>query len=169
MTTQPSDSVDEPVTIDGHWDFAYRYYAGAAASRFFQELRLNRRIMGTHCPGCDRVLVPARGFCDACFVETDDWREVGSEGHLDTFTIMTSSFPGLPEPPLVVGYVTLDGAGTALLNAVEGVDLSDIDAAGQFLLTLPRVRVVFKDKCQGRITDFAFELIPGTSTGSGTA
>ena len=59
MTTQPLDSVDEPVTIDGHWDFAYRYYAGAAASRFFQELRLNRRIMGTHCPDCDRVLVPA--------------------------------------------------------------------------------------------------------------
>lgn len=153
------ERIDEPVTIDGHWDFTYTYYAGEAASRFFRELEHNRRIMGTHCPSCDRVLVPARGFCDACFVETDDWREVGSEGKLETFTIMTMQFPGLPEPPLVVGYVTLDGAGTALLNAIEGVDLSDIDAAGNALLELPRVRVKFKDKCEGRITDFSFELI----------
>jgi uncharacterized protein len=151
--------LDEPVTIDGHWDFAYTYYAGAAASRFFNELRVNRRIMGTHCPSCDRVLVPARGFCDACFTETADWREVGPEGRLETFTILTSSFPGLPEPPLVVGYVTLDGAGTALLNAVHGVDLSDIDAAGARLLSMPRVRVVFSDEARGRITDFAFEVV----------
>ena len=155
-------SVNDPVTIDGHWDFAYTYYAGASASRFFQELRLNHRIMGTYCPSCERVLVPARGFCDACFEELDDWREVGGEGRLDTFTILTSSFPGLPKPPLVIGYVTLDGAGTALINAVEGVDLSDIDAAGHRLLSLPRVRVVFKDKCAGRITDFTFELIEGS-------
>ena len=155
-------TVDEPVTIEGHWDFAYTYYAGAAASRFFQELRLNRRIMGTHCPSCDRVLVPARGFCDACFVETDEWREVGDEGRLETFTIITASFPGLPPPPNVVGYVTLDGAGTALLNAVQGIDLSDVDAAGKRMLSLPRVRVVFKDECEGRITDFAFEVIEGS-------
>jgi hypothetical protein len=149
----------EPVTIEGHWDFDYTYYAGAAASRFFRELRDNRRIMGTHCPSCDRVLVPARGFCDACFTATDEWREVGTEGRLETFTIITAAFPGLPPPPNVVGYVTLDGAGTALLNAVRGVDLDDVDAAGQRLLTLPRVRVVFAEQAEGRITDFHFEVI----------
>jgi uncharacterized OB-fold protein len=155
----PDDSVDTPVTVAGHWDFGYTYYAGAAASRFFNELRVNHRIMGTHCPQCDRVLVPARGFCDACFVEIDDWREVGTEGTLDTFTILTTSFPGLPDPPTVVGYVTLDGASSAVLNAVHGVDLTDFDAAGAFLLTQPRVRVEFTEKPEGRITDFAFHLV----------
>lgn len=160
MTATPDPGgVDEPVIVEGHWDFGYSYYAGAAASRFFNELRCNRRIMGTHCPGCDRVLVPARGFCDACYVETDEWREVGSEGTLENFTILTSSFKGLPEPPLVVGYVTLDGASSAMLNAVRGVDLTDFDRAGAFLLTRPRVRVVFAPECQGRITDFSFELV----------
>ncbi|WP_214104852.1 Zn-ribbon domain-containing OB-fold protein [Acrocarpospora catenulata] len=154
-----TDPVAEPVTIQGHWDFGYTYFAGASASRFFNELRLNQRIMGTHCPTCDRVLVPARGFCDACYVEIDEWREVGTEGTLDSFTILTTSFPGLPEPPTVVGYVTLDGASTALLNAVHGIDLHDFDEAGALLLTQPRVRVVFSDKCEGRITDFAFELV----------
>ncbi|MQA82530.1 MAG: DNA-binding protein [Streptosporangiales bacterium] len=159
MTTPPAAGIEEPVTIEGHWNFGYTYYAGAAASRFFNELRLNRRIMGTHCPQCDRVLVPARGFCDACFVEIDEWREVGTEGTLETFTILTSSFPGLPEPPLVVGYVTLDGASSAVLNTVCGVDLSDIDAAGASLLSQPRVRVKFRDVREGRISDFAFELV----------
>jgi hypothetical protein len=147
----------EPLTIDGHWAFDYRYFAGAAASRFFAELAA-RRIMGSRCPQCARVLVPARGFCDACFVETTDWVQVSSHGTLETFTILTTSFPGLPEPPLVVGYVALDGASTAVLNFVEGIDLTDPDAAGAALLRRPRVTARFKDSCEGRITDFVFTL-----------
>jgi uncharacterized OB-fold protein len=147
----------EPLTIEGHWNFDYTYYAGEAASRFFAELR-NRRIMGSVCPECHRVLVPARGFCDACFVATDDWVQVSDHGTLETFTILTSSFPGLPEPPLVVGYVMLDGATSAVLNFVSGIDLSDLDAAGMSLLGKPRVTVRFKEACEGRITDFSFIL-----------
>lgn len=155
MTT--ADESVAPVTIHGHWDFDYTYFAGAAASRFFAELR-NRRIVGSLCPDCGRVLVPARGFCDACFVDTTEWREVALEGVLETFTILTSSIPGSPEAPFVVGYVTLDGASTALLNFVVGVDLRDIDTAGESLLHKPRVHVVFDDDPQGRITDFRFVL-----------
>lgn len=152
-----AEPVPEPLTIEGHWNFDYTYYAGAAASRFFAELA-NRRLMGSVCPQCQRVLVPARGFCDACFVETEEWVQVGDRGKLEAFTILTSSFPGLPEPPVVVGYVMLDGASSAVLNFVAGVDLSDIDAAGTRLLERPRVRVEFKDTCEGRITDFTFVL-----------
>jgi uncharacterized OB-fold protein len=147
----------DPLTIEGHWNFDYTYYAGASASRFFAELR-NRRIMGSVCPECRRVLVPARGFCDACFVETAEWKQVSDQGTLETFTILTSSFPGLPEPPVIVGYVRLDGASSAVLNFVDGVDLGDFDAAGAILLRQPRVRVRFKETCEGRITDFSFVL-----------
>jgi uncharacterized protein len=146
-----------PLTIEGHWAFDYTYYAGDAASRFFAELA-QRRIMGTRCPECQRVLVPARGFCDACFVETTDWVEVSQHGTLETFTILTTSFPGLPEPPLVVGYVLLEGASSAVLNFVGGIDLTDPDAAGAVLLRHPRVTAQFKDVCHGRITDFVFAL-----------
>jgi uncharacterized OB-fold protein len=146
-----------PLTIEGHWSFDYTYYAGQAASRFFAELR-DKRIMGSVCPTCERVLVPARSFCDACFVATDQWREVGQTGTLETFTILSTSFPGLPEPPLVVGYVLLEGASTAVLNFVDGIDLTDQDAAGQALLNRPKVSVRFNDVCEGRITDFHFRL-----------
>jgi uncharacterized OB-fold protein len=97
-------------------------------------------------------------FCDACFVDTTCWQPVSEHGTLETFTILTTSFPGLPEPPLVVGYVKLDGASTAVLNFVEGIDLTNFDDAGAWLLTKPRVRVEFKDVGVGRITDFSFVL-----------
>jgi uncharacterized OB-fold protein len=115
--------------------------------------------MGARCPTCRRVLVPARSFCDACFQRTDEWLEVGPEGTLETFTIITAAFPGLPKPPIVMAYVTLDGADTAAINLVLGVDLSDIDAAAEALQNQPRVRATFVDQPMGRITDFAFVVV----------
>ena len=148
----------ELVSIPGHWDFDYTYFAGEAASRFFAALKESQQIMGARCPSCQRVLVPARSFCDACFQRTTDWVEVGPEGTLETFTIITAAFPGLPEPPIVMAYVTLDGADTALVNLVLGLDLSDIAAAAAALQRQPRVQVQYVPQPQGRITDFAFVL-----------
>ena len=149
------------ITIPGRWDFEYRYFAGATASRFFAELRDNRRIMGTRSARSGRVLVPARSFSDAEYEPTTDWVETGPGGILEVFTIVGTKFPGLPDPPFILGYVTLDGADTAILNHVTGVDLSDLNLAAQRLMTRPRVRAVFKEAREGRITDFHFELDAG--------
>lgn len=74
-----------------------------------------------------------------------DWEPVGTTGTIEAFTILTAAFPGLPEPPLDIAFVTLDGADSAILNFVEGVDLTDEDAAGSYLFAHDRVRVVFSD------------------------
>lgn len=151
----------ELITIPAKWDFEYRYFAGETASRFFTEIRDNARLMGRRCPSCNRVIVPARSFCDACYVETQEWVEVGTTGAVDNFTIVATKFPGLPDPPFVIAYVTLDGADTAVVNHVTGIDLSDLDAAGAKLLRRPRVRAVFAREREGRITDFHFEIEDG--------
>ena len=148
------------ITIPGTWNFEYRYFAGETASRFFNALRNEARIYGTSCPLCGRILVPARSFCDACFVATTGWIETGPVGVLEIFTIVGTQFPGLPEPPFVIGYVTLDGASTAVLNYVRGVDLSDINSAAAILMKRPRVQARFEDIREGRITDFHFEIRP---------
>lgn len=152
------------ITIQGSWNFNYTYFAGEVATRFFNELKENRRIMGSLCPSCKRLLVPARAFCDACMERTTDWQSVGTQGTLETFTIITTAFPGLPEPPIVMAYVTLDGADTALINVVRGEDLSDIQAAAKRLNSQPRVTVRFVEDPKGRITDFWFELLPKSGT-----
>lgn len=161
MTPDAPTAETELITIEATWNFDYRYFAGATASRFFAELRDNARIMGTRCPASNRVLVPARSFSDAAYVATTDWVETGPGGTLDVFTIVGTKFPGLPDPPFVIGYVTLDGADTAIAHYVTGIDLTDIDHAAAFLMTRPRVRAVFADERKGRITDFHFELDAG--------
>ena len=153
----------EPLTIPGNWNFDYRYFAGDTASRFFAELRDNARIMGTRNPVSGQVMVPARSFSDADYARATEWVEVGQEGRLEVFSIVGTQFPGLPAPPFIIGYVTLDGADTAVLNYVSGVDLTDIEVAAQRLLRQPRVRAKFKDVREGRITDFHFEVIPDES------
>ena len=151
-------SAADLISIEGKWNFAYTYFAGESASRFFHELK-DKRIMGTRCSKCRRLLVPARAFCDACMERTTEWEAVGPQGTLETLTIITAKFPGLPDPPIIMAYVTLDGADTALINMVKGVDTSDIEATARKLNTTPRVTVVFDAAPQGRITDFHFELI----------
>lgn len=148
----------EPITIEGNWNFDYRYFAGETASRFFAEIKDNARIMGTRSPKSGKVLVPARSFCDADYVATTEWVATGPGGVLEVFTIVGTKFPGLPDPPFIIGYVTLDGADTAIANHVSGIDLTDMDRAAEFLMKRPRVRAVFADDRKGRITDFHFEL-----------
>jgi hypothetical protein len=149
---------DDLLVLPGNWNFDYQYIAGETASRFFAELRDHRRIVGRRCPSCRRLLVPARSYCDACYVETRDWEEVGLAGTIEAFAIIQTQFPGLPPPPLAIGFVTLDGADSAILNFIRGVDLSDVDAAGERLFNENRVAVEFADDRQGRITDFHFVL-----------
>lgn len=153
------DPATDLLVLPGNWNFDYRYFAGATASRFFAELRDHQRIMGRRCPGCRRLVVPARSYCDDCFEPMGEWEQVGTEGTIDAFTIIATAFPGLPEPPLLIAFVTLEGADSAILNFVEGLDLADYDAVSSYLFTHDRVRVVFKDSRAGRITDFHFECL----------
>lgn len=109
-----------PLVVAGAIRIPFRYAAGAAASRFLLEMRDHGRIMGTRCPRCRRVLVPARSFCPACWVETAEWVEVGPAGGLVTWTTVTIPLPHAPEePPVTIGLVRLDGADTDFLHLVR--------------------------------------------------
>ena len=151
MTSQQ----EEPLTIDGRWDIPYRHTAGKAASRFFRELRENKRIMGVRCPGCRRVLVPPRSFCERCFVPIDEWVEVQDSGILTTFTIVYAPFASLPPPPYCVGLIKLDGADTALMHYVGGVELQDLEAAKKAISVGMRLQAVWNDEREGKISDIA--------------
>jgi uncharacterized OB-fold protein len=154
----------ENVTRTRRWEIPYSHSAGPVASRFLVAIRDEQQIQGTRCSSCDRVMVPPRGHCVRCFVETDDWVAVGASGTIEAFTITYAAFPGAPEPPYALAYVRLDGADTAMANFVEGLDLSDPAAASR-QLTGARVDLAFRDERVGAITDFYFTL---SSTRSGS-
>jgi uncharacterized OB-fold protein len=141
------------------WNIAYQHSIGRTASHFFNEIREKKRLVGRYCPGCNRVLVPPRQFCDRCFVPTTDWREVGREGVIEAATIIYEQFKSLPEPPYALAYVRLEGASTAIGNYLKGIDFSNQKEAIEKIKIGNRANVKFLDEPEGSILDFWFEVI----------
>lgn len=148
--------MSEPLVVPGVISIPFSYAAGAAASRFLTELRDRRRIMGTRCPACRKVLVPARSFCAGCWVDTDDWLEVGPEGTLQTWVTVRLPLPHAPAPPHTLGLVRLDGADTDLLHRV-GSDAGTLQAG-------MRLRPVWRDERSGSLLDLA-HFVPAPTGG----
>ena len=141
-----SDHVERMV-LEGMVDLPFSYSAGRTASRFFIELRDKQRIMGKRCPRCNRVIVPAQLFCKECFVETDEWVEVGPEGALVTFTVVYRKGDHHPkEAPLAYGVIKLDGADTSIVHLLGETDATKLEHG-------MKVRALFSDERKGHILD----------------
>jgi uncharacterized OB-fold protein len=76
-----------------------------------------------------------------------------------SYAIITLPFPGEREPPFISGYFNINGASTNIPQFLEGVDLSDIEKARKEIEVGMPVKVVFKEKREGRLSDFHMEPI----------
>ncbi len=122
-----------------------RYSAGAVGSRFLIEIRDKKRIMGTRCPTCNRVYVPARSICKDCFGQLDELVEVSDKGTVLTYTVCNQPNPVQPvETPLVYGIVQLDGADTGFVHMLGEVDPEQLRIG-------MRVQAVFKEEREASI------------------
>jgi uncharacterized OB-fold protein len=104
--------------------------------------------------------MPPRSYCERCFISIkDNWVELPPRGTLEAFTVVTSRFEGLPDPPYVICYIKLEGADTTFPHFLKGVDLSNIKKARQTIKVGMPVRLIFKDRAkrEGRMTDFHVE------------
>jgi len=145
----------EPAFYEQTWDLSYRHALGETTSRFLAGLR-ERKIYGrTTVEG--RVIVPPRAYDDRTHTATGAWVEVGNEGVIEMFTVVYEAFRGLPEPPYALAYALLDGADTALVGYVKGLDLSE-PAAAAAALKQARVVVRYAEKPTGTAADYWFEL-----------
>jgi uncharacterized OB-fold protein len=152
-------SSQELVYVPGHWNIKYEHAAGETVSKFLTELRDHGRVLGRCCPDSGRVLAPPRAFCEQSFVDTDEWVELGPDGHIESFTIVPNKLGAGPETPYAIAYVQLDGADTAMVNLLKGINLNDTEAAAKRLEVGTPVTTVFKppDEREARITDFHYE------------
>jgi uncharacterized OB-fold protein len=147
-----------PHVIEAEWRVRYSYPVGEVGARFFDALR-EKRIVATHCSASGLTYLPPRAYCERSFEACDGYVDADHEGTIEAATIVTAAFDNLPEPPYAIAFVRLDGVSTAMVNFVQGLDLSDVPAAAARLRTGARVRVQFVDAPQGRITDFHYTLI----------
>jgi uncharacterized OB-fold protein len=148
-STPPGKVLTEQVTL------TYDYALGEVAGKFMDGLR-DRKILATRCSKSGMVYLPPRAFCERSFEKCDSWVEAGGEGVIEASTIVVRGFEGSRPPPIAVAFVRLDGVDSAIVNYVEGLDMSDVDVAMKAIKPGTRVRVEFIPEPQGRITDFFF-------------
>lgn len=148
----PGDVITEQVTL------RYDYALGEVAGRFMAGLK-EGKILATRCSKSALTYLPPRSYCERSFERCDAWVEAGLEGVIEASTIVMRGFEGKRPPPVAIAFVRLDGTDSAIGNYVDGVDLTDPDAAMKRLAPGTRVRVEFAAERQGRITDFSFRCI----------
>ncbi len=147
---------EESRILEGYVSLPYKWSMGATTTRFFEEFK-NKRIMGTKCKKCNRVLLPARKFCSHCFEETDQWVEVSQEGKLRTWVTVNFSYEGQPkEPPYVLGIIDLDGADVGLPHFVGGIPTDDFDEIAKKVRIGGRVKAVWNENRTGNILDIDY-------------
>lgn len=139
-----------------HIRLSYRWAMGVTTTRFFEEFK-NKKIMGTRCPKCSRVLIPARSFCSQCFEKMNEWVEVAQEGTLRTWCLVNFSYEGQPkEPPYIIGIIDLDGANVGLPHFVGGVDMDNFEETSKRVRIGGKVRAIWKEKREGNILDIDY-------------
>ncbi len=143
----------EALTFKGQISVPYTWWVGEVGSRFLIALRDEQKILGTRCRSCDRVYVPPRRNCGRCFVDMDDWVEVGTEGVVTAHTLVRFEYPLQPvKAPFAYAIIKLDGADVGLLHLIK----EDLDA----LKNGVRVRAVFKEERSGHILDIdCFKIV----------
>ncbi len=90
----------------------FEYAAGQAGSAFLAALRDDRRILGSKCSACQRVVCPAQAYCSRCGGAPTELVDVSPCGTLQSWTERAE---GRSEPRCF-GLVLLDGADTAFIH-----------------------------------------------------
>ncbi len=163
----PGKTKEEVLVGERGFDSIFSYDAGAVRSRFLTELRDNRKIVGTRCPNCNKVYVPARSTCLKCFTNLTDFVEVGTTGTLLTYTFIKTPQPyypfGAPSngaeensnyPRCIYGIIQLDGADTGFVHLIRAADRQKVRIG-------MRLKAVFKKERQGSVLDIEYFVPAG--------
>lgn len=141
---------DEEIVYHSKIRVPYQWSVGEYGSRFFYELRENKKIWATRCPNCKKAFIPPRKTCPDCFVTIGEWLEVGPNGSLVTFTVVRYSAQIHPiSAPLAIGIIQLDGADTGLVHLIGGLEVEDIRSG-------MRVKPVFKEDREANLLDISY-------------
>jgi uncharacterized OB-fold protein len=101
-----------PQAWRGNLPVTSRYTFGLGGERFFRAIKDEGKILGTHCPKCERTYVPGTIFCERCLGKLDEWVDVGTTGNVHTFTLLYENYDGTHrEEPEIIAFVTFGDGG----------------------------------------------------------
>jgi uncharacterized OB-fold protein len=115
-----------PQSWHGNLPVTSRYTFGLAGEKFFRTIKDEGKILGTRCPKCERVYVPAVLFCERCLSELDDWVDVGTSGEVHTYTLVYENYDGSPRlEPEIVALISFGDGG--IIHRLGEINLEDIE------------------------------------------
>lgn len=135
MSTQVADTADMN-TLSAAIVMPYTLTAGRAVGTFLAELR-DRRILGSRCPTCTSVRVPAQDFCGDCGGESAEFTKVPETGDLEAWTVTDQG---------IVALVRLDGTDVPFLHRIVDADPASLELGA-------RLKAVWSDEPTGHILD----------------
>jgi uncharacterized OB-fold protein len=151
MSPGLSTTPEQAPVLDATLSMPYTLTTGRAAGAFLTELA-NRKIVGSRCADCARVLVPAQDFCPQCGGEAAQLVELPHVGVVNGCTTT-------PEGTLAL--IRLDGADGDLVHRVVGDGAAAVSIGD-------RVRAVWAEEPTGNMLDLAgFEPAGGGGEAGG--
>lgn len=135
-------------------DASFHWSVGGHMETFIKGLA-DRKLWGSRCPNCKRVMVPPRKICDRCFCETSEFLEVGPAGTVMSFTVghveVNRKDGGLEEveEPEVYALIKPDGADTSFVHRLVG-------AEPELVSTSMKVTAVWSESPDGDLSDLRY-------------
>ncbi len=131
-----------PTYWEGEIPVRYVYTYGLAGETFFRAIKDKGTFLATRCDACDVTFLPPKIYCDRCFEELDTFVDVGTVGHVDTFTVTFKNMDGSDKAkPRILAMVRIEGTDGGIIHYLEGVSIEEV------ALGLP-VKAIFKPKAQ---------------------
>ncbi len=113
---------DEARTWTGDIPIHHRYTAGVAGEAFFRAMRDEKRLLASRCPACGDLLLPAKMYCERCFVRTSEMVPVEGPGVVRTYTVLHVSLDEEPlAEPVIAAFVGWEGVRGGLLHRLGEV------------------------------------------------
>jgi len=117
-----SDTSARPALIPGRWKASFVHAVSPAMDAFLDHLSAGR-ILGVRCRSCGRVSAQPRVRCPFCHARPGDTMiEVGPAGIIRSACIAVVPMAGLNDTPDAMACVQPDGADSALLVRLHGIE-----------------------------------------------
>ena len=137
------------------WHVPYRVVLGDAYAKFLNGLK-QKKILGNICPKCKGLHVPAKPYCELCFVAPTEWVETDGNATLISYAVTYVKFLGLPDPPHITGIVKVGDSITNFLHFVAGVPFEEPSDLEKKLKIGMKLRPVWKEERVGDMFDIAY-------------
>lgn len=134
---------------EGEIPVHYLYTYGLAGEKFFREIKDRGTFVATKCDKCNVTYVPPRIYCERCFAELGNYKDVGTKGTVETYTICHESLEGKRlSKPEVIACVRIDGTDGGIVHRLAVNDRAKVKIG-------MKVEAVFADtaKRTGNISD----------------